>query len=111
MVEQNAHRHLCGLRHVGEPARYGLFEIDLALLDQQMKAGCHKGLGAAGNAKGVIGSHRDLLELVGKPAGEQRHLLARHADGERCADHASLDMLVQNGLDTALWYAHDHLPC
>ena len=94
MIEQNANRHLCRLRHVGEPARYGLLKVDLALFDQEMKTCCHKRLRAASNSKYMVGSHWDFLELLGKPGGEQRHLLAWHANGKRCAYHALRNMIV-----------------
>src|SRR4051794_30552296 len=54
MIEQNANRHLCRLRHVGEPARYGLVKVDLALFDQEMKTCCHKRLRAASNSKYMV---------------------------------------------------------
>src|SRR5262245_9460570 len=81
MVKQNANRHLRRLRHVGEPARYWLLEVDLAIFDQEMKTCCHKRLRAAGNSKYMVGSHWDFLELVGEPRGKQANLLAWHANG------------------------------
>ena len=98
MIEENPDRHFAGLGNFGKPSRDRFIEIDLAVLDEQMKSRRDEGLGAARDPEEVFRSHRRLLEFIAETAREVGYVGAGHADGEGDPHDTTFDMLIENVL-------------
>jgi hypothetical protein len=107
VIEENSNRHFSGLGNLGKPSRDGFVEIDLTVLDQKMKACRDEGLGAARDPEEIVRPHCRILEFLAEPAREVKYLRAGHADRQRNADHASLDVFIENSLNLCLPLTHD----